>query len=129
MTSGVIRVLIVEDNAVNAKLLTAFLAGSEFETVLAEDGQAAIDRLAHDPDFDAILLDRMMPNVDGIQMLTALKKWDRVWHIPVIMLTAALSPQQMEEAKMMGAYDCLPKPYVQQKIIDTIKAAVRDSEH
>lgn len=129
MTSGVIRVLIVEDNAVNAKLLTAFLAGNEFETVLAEDGQAAIDRLAHDPDFDAILLDRMMPNVDGIQMLTALKKWDRVWHIPVIMLTAALSPQQMEEAKMMGAYDCLPKPYVQQKIIDTIKAAVRDSEH
>lgn len=125
--SDKIRVLIVEDNMVNAKLLTALLPAASFDVDVAEDGQAAIDKLAVDADFDVILLDRMMPNVDGLQMLKSLKKWDKVWHIPVIMLTAALSPKQMEEAQMMGAYACLPKPYDQQKIIETINAAVREA--
>lgn len=117
------NVLIVEDNQINAKLLMAFLAGDAFNAHLVEDGRAALDYLARHRDVDVILLDRMMPNMDGIETLMAIKRWDRAWHIPVIMLTAALSPKQIEETKMMGAYACLPKPYNKEQIIAAINAA------
>ena len=56
--------------------------------------------------------------------IKALKKGEKTWRIPVIMLTAALSPKQVEEAKMFGAFACLPKPYNKDDIVNTVNEAM-----
>jgi CheY-like chemotaxis protein len=119
------KILIVEDNAVNAKLLTVYLETSDFEVIHAEDGHSGLEKVAANPDINAILLDRIMPDMDGLEMLKSLKKNDATWKIPVIMLTAAMSPKQIEEATLYGAFTCLPKPYDKDKIISTLNEAIR----
>ena len=67
----------------------------------------------------------MMPDMDGLDVLQKIKLGKDSWNIPVIMLTAALSSKQIQEAKLVGAYDCLPKPYNREKIIVTLEAAIK----
>ena len=119
------KILIIEDNAINAKLLTIFLEAAGFEVMHAEDGHKGIEMAMLHRDINAILLDRIMPDMDGLDALKALKLGEKTWRIPVIMLTAALSSQQIEEAKMFGAFACLRKPYDKDKIISTINEAMR----
>lgn len=119
------KILIVEDNPVNAKLLTVYLETSGFEVLHAEDGHTGLEKAAATPDLNAILLDRIMPDMDGIEVLKTLKRNEHSWKIPVIMLTAAMSAQQIEEATLFGAFTCLPKPYDKDKIIATLNEAIR----
>lgn len=118
------QVLIIEDNAVNARLLTLYIEAAGFSVLHAADGHTGIRMAAETPDVSIILLDRIMPDMDGLDVLRALKTAEASWHIPVIMLTAALSRQQIEEARLTGAFDCLPKPYDKEKIIGAINDAL-----
>lgn len=119
------KVLIIEDNAVNAQLLTLFLEAADFEVIRALDGHTGLDIVSKQLGINVILLDRIMPDMDGLQALKSLKQGPKSWNIPVIMLTAALSPHQIEEAKLVGAFACLPKPYDKDKIIRTINEALK----
>jgi CheY-like chemotaxis protein len=118
------KVLLIEDNGVNAQLLRAMLEGS-FEVVHAVDGHTGIIAAGNTPGLKAILLDRIMPDMDGLDALKHIKLSSKSWNIPVIMLTAALSPKQIQEAKVVGAYACLPKPYNKEKIIAAINEALK----
>ena len=118
------KVLIIEDNPVNAKLLSLFLSEAGFETIHAIDGHSGLEAV-RTPGIGAVLLDRMMPDMDGLDVLQKIKLGKDSWNIPVIMLTAALSSKQIQEAKLVGAYDCLPKPYNREKIIVTLEAAIK----
>ena len=118
------KVLVVEDNAINAKLLTVFLEEGGFEVIHAEDGDKGAQKLVEQPDTAIILLDRFLPNMDGLDVLMRFKRNLSTARIPVIMLTAALNKEQTIHAKNVGAYACLPKPYNKEKIISTIKAAL-----
>lgn len=122
------KILIIEDNAVNAKLLTAYLESAEFEVIHAEDGHTGLEKARGTPDINAILLDRIMPDMDGLDCLKKLKMHESGWRIPVIMLTAALSKTQIEEASLYGAFACLPKPYNKDKIIATLNDAIRGGD-
>jgi CheY-like chemotaxis protein len=122
------KVLIIEDNAVNAKLLTIFLETGGFEVIHAHDGYTGLEMARSQPGIAAILLDRIMPDMDGLEVLRALKLSAQSYNTPVIMLTAALSAQQIEEAKIVGAYDCLRKPYDKDKIINTVNAAMKSRQ-
>ena len=119
-----LKVLIIEDNAINAKLLTIYLQEAGFEVLHAADGYTGLGISKDVEGINVILLDRMMPDMDGLDVLRELKYGQKSWDVPVIMLTAALSSQQIQEAKMTGAYDCLPKPYNKEKIIATINTAI-----
>ena len=119
------KILIIEDNAVNAKLLTLFLESGGFEVIHAIDGYSGLEIARSRPGIHAILLDRIMPDMDGLDVLRTLKLGAQSFNVPVIMLTAALSTQQIDEAKMMGAYACLRKPYDKDKIISTVNDAIR----
>jgi two-component system sensor histidine kinase ChiS len=118
------KVLIIEDNPVNAQLLKLYLESAGFEVLHAASGHAGLDMAATKYGINAILLDRIMPDMDGLHVLKALKQAETSWQVPVIMTTAALSTAQIEEAKMFGAYACLPKPYNKDKIIATINEAL-----
>lgn len=121
------KVLTVEDNLINVKLLTVYLEEAGFEVVHAEDATIALDKIKEHHDIDVILLDRMMPNMDGIEALKLFQRWPLSAEIPVIMLTAAMSPAQISDALLVGAYACLSKPFDKEKIISTVKAALKDS--
>ena len=119
------KVLIIEDNVGNAQLLTLYLEGAGFDVVHAADGYTGLQMAKTQLGINIILLDRIMPDMDGLDILKELKLIpSKSQRIPVIMLTAALSTKQIEAAKMMGAYACLRKPYDKEKIISTINEAL-----
>lgn len=119
-----IKVLMVEDNPVNARLLTVFLEEAGFDVIHASDGYEGLGKVRLHQDIGVILLDRMMPGMDGLDVLMSFRRGRESGHIPVIMLTAALSPAQVSDAKFIGAYACLPKPYNKDLIIRTIQEAL-----
>ena len=82
------RLLVVDDNEVNRDLLSRRLRRDGHTVVVAEHGRAARDRLAEQP-FDLVLLDIMMPELTGYEVLEIIKRDVSLRHIPVVMITAA----------------------------------------
>lgn len=101
-------VLLVEDNDFIRNMYQLKLAKADFSVVEAVDGQMALDKISeHKPDL--VLLDLMMPNVSGVDVLKQLKKDGVVPGLPVIVLTNVLDPQTIEAAKALGARDYIVK--------------------
>lgn len=103
-------VLVVDDAEVNRDLLSRRLQREGYAVVLASDGAEALD-IARKQDFDLILLDIMMPVLDGYQVLETLKSDEALRHIPVIMITALNEIESTVRCIEMGAEDYLPKPF------------------
>ncbi len=104
------RILIVDDNQVNRKLLTQNLQQQGHTIDIAEDGERAIQKL-HESSFDLVLLDLEMPKKDGFQTLIEMKGDPALRHIPVIMITAVDELESTVRCIEMGAEDYLPKPF------------------
>lgn len=124
------RILVVDDEAINLEILLEFLAG---ETALpphtAASGEAAWALLQNPAsDYQLILLDRMMPGLDGIGLLRRIKGEPRLAGIPVIMQTAANSPAQVREGLEAGAYYYLTKPFGRDELLAIVHAARTDAE-
>lgn len=118
------KILAVDDEALNREILTDYLSIAGFEVIDADDGDTALKALADHPDVDAIVLDRMMPRMDGIKVLGKLKSDVRFCDIPVIMQTAATSGEQIVEGIRAGAYHYLTKPYQDVILLGVIGAAL-----
>jgi len=104
------RLLVVDDNEANRDLLARSLARQGHTVALAENGRQALEMVARDP-FDLILLDIMMPELDGYQVLQRLKADVALRHIPVIMISALDELDSVVRCIEMGAEDYLPKPF------------------
>jgi diguanylate cyclase (GGDEF)-like protein len=112
MTSSSIanaRLLIVDDNPDNRAILRRRLAARGFETVEAEDGAAALDMIGRQ-EFDLVLLDIMMPGIDGFQVLKGIRAKHSSDALPVIMVTASAFNKDIVEALGLGANDYVVKP-------------------
>ncbi|MCB5195605.1 ATP-binding response regulator [Deefgea salmonis] len=119
------RILIVDDEPFNLEILSEHLADAGYETVTAEDGEAAWDILQHDQQgFSTILLDRMRPRMDGMQVLAKLKQHPDFLHIPVIMQTAVGAAENVREGLAAGAYYYLIKPFQREMLLAIVAAAV-----
>lgn len=104
------RVLVVEDALVNRKLIERLLHNEGHETAAVGDGMAALDALEDDPSFDVVLLDLMMPGLDGYATLERIKAAPRLAHIPVIVISAVEELDSVVRCIELGALDYLPKP-------------------
>src|SRR3954469_18549698 len=105
------RILVVDDTAFNRQLLSRLLRGIGHEPVEAEDGRQALDRL-RDPDqppIDVILLDIVMPVMDGYETLEALAADPALHHLPVIVISGVDELDSVVRCLQMGAADYLPK--------------------
>jgi len=118
------KILAVDDEALNRDILADYLSIAGFEVIEADDGDTALQVLADHPDIDTIVLDRMMPRMDGIKVLRQLKSDPRFRDIPVIMQTAAASSEQIVEGIRAGAYYYLTKPYEDIILLGIISAAI-----
>lgn len=103
------RLLIVDDNEMNRDMLTRRLARLGHTVATAEDGHAALERIAQEP-FDLVLLNIMMPGIDGIEVLERLRQTHAPTELPVIMTTAKDAREDIVKALKSGANDYVTKP-------------------
>jgi CheY-like chemotaxis protein len=103
-------ILVVDDDAMNRHLLDRRLTGQGYVVHLAEGGAEALDYMADNP-VDLVLLDLMMPGVDGLETLRRLKKDPILKHVPVLMLSAVDDVDRMAQCVAAGAEDYIGKPF------------------
>ena len=104
------RVLVVDDNEMNRDVLCRRLRKDGHDTAEAENGRVALEKLAAEA-FDLVLLDVMMPEIDGKETLARIKADERLSHIPVIMISASEELETVVRCVELGAEDYLPKPF------------------
>jgi len=121
------RALVVDDEQLNLFIIEEFLAQEDIELELHSNPLEAWASLsAPDSNFSLVVLDRMMPDLDGMELLRRMKREARFADIPVIMQTAASSPDQVREGLEAGAYYYLTKPYEPETLCAVVRAAIGD---
>lgn len=119
------RMLAVDDEPLNLEIIGEFLSEENYDIGFASGGEEAWTMLeAADPPFDLLILDRMMPRLDGMGLLRRVKEDGRLYKIPVIMQTAAASPEQVREGLEAGAYYYLTKPYEPAALLAIVRSAL-----
>jgi len=123
-------VLIIDDETANIMVLTSILS-TEYDVYAAKSGSDAI-KLAEENLPDVILLDVLMPEMDGYEVITSLKELDKTKDIPVIFITGLNNPDAEKKGLAMGAADYIPKPFnpdivklrvqIQIKLVNHIRA-------
>ncbi len=122
------HILIVDDEELNLEIITEYLS-TDYQTSVAEDGAIAWAMLEKNPDiYDVILLDRMMPNMSGLQVLEKLNHHPVLQHCPVIFQTAKACVKDISEGLNAGAFYYLTKPFDEDVLLSVVKTAVADRE-
>ena len=118
------RVLVIDDDRRLRELLSSYLAQHGIEVVGAENGRAGLTALAQGA-FDAVLLDIMMPGIDGLEVMRRIRETSRV---PVIMLTARGDETDRVVGLELGADDYVAKPYSARELLARLRAVWRRAQ-
>ncbi len=121
------RVLIVDDDIRNVFALTHVLSRVGLVVLYAENGREGIETLERNPDTDLILMDIMMPEMDGYETIAAIRRSPRWTGLPIVALTAKAMPGDREKAISQGATDYVPKPVDVDQLL-TVVCALLDPE-
>lgn len=120
-------VLAVDDEPLNLLILTEALEEAGYDYVTAENGTDALALLEAEPKkFEAVLLDRMMPDLDGMEVLARMKAHEQLARLPVILQTACAAKGEIEEGLQAGAYYYLAKPFEYKAAVEVVRAAIAD---
>lgn len=114
------KILIVEDEESLLKLESILLISKGFEVKGVANGRAALEAVVEDKP-DLVLLDIMLPEIDGFEVCRQLKSDPATRHIPVIMLTAKKSREDMVRGEKVGADWYITKPFKSAMVIETIQ--------
>jgi class 3 adenylate cyclase/CheY-like chemotaxis protein len=118
------RILVVDDNPTNLEVLRVRLNSQGYEVVTAVDGEDALVR-ARELDPDLVLLDVMMPKLDGISVLKELKRDATLRFIPVILVTAKADTRDIVNGLEAGGDDYLTKPFEQAALVARVRSLLR----
>lgn len=121
------KILIVDDQSSNRMILKFLLEAEGHECIEAEDGDVGVERFVEDLP-DCVLLDIVMPRMDGYQAATEMKKQSQGHHIPIIFLTAKTDEESIVKCLESGGDDYLPKPVNQVMLMAKIRAHGRTQE-
>ena len=121
------RILLVEDELVNQEILKAYLE-QDYEIIVASTGADALETLhAQYQTISLILLDLILPDIHGLELLKRIKEDSRSLHLPVIVMTADSGAEV--ESLTLGAIDFIPKPYPQQEVVQArVRRTIEFSE-
>lgn len=118
------KILIADDNP---KYLADALPMYGYEVVVATDGIQALKALSKNPDINLVLLDVMMPNMNGWDTLKSIRANEKTKELPVIMITAVSEEQKIVSGLKIGADDYIVKPFVLPNLLARIEAVLRRS--
>lgn len=125
---GAPRILVVDDDRSHLLHLEKLLRREGYEVVKATDGLAAFAILETDLNFDAVLLDRNMPGLSGMELLHRIKLINLLSDIPVILQTELGDPKEVQEGLRAGARFYLTKPLDRRMLLGVVGAAVEEFE-
>ncbi len=121
------NIMIIDDDESITTLLEHKLRNNGYNTVAVNNGMKAIELLRENPDkFSVILLDRVMPGMNGIEVLKWMKKHPRLQSVPVIMETVSTEQDNILEGLREGAFYYLTKPYKTEMLLHIVKTAYND---
>jgi CheY-like chemotaxis protein len=115
------KVLIVDDDLRNIFALTAILERRKMQVLYAEDGRAGIEVLQKTPDIDTVLMDIMMPVMDGYETMRAIRAMDQFKALPIIALTAKAMKGDREKCIEAGASDYVAKPVKAEQLLSLLR--------
>jgi two-component system response regulator MprA len=120
-----VKILVVDDERAVRESLRRALELEGYEIELAEDGRQALERLAREDQPDAVILDVLMPGVDGLEVCRTLRNQGS--RLPVLMLTARTQVEDRVEGLDAGADDYLTKPFALEELLARVRALLRRS--
>lgn len=115
------KVLIVDDDMRNVFALTKILAEQNMNVSRAENGLVALDIVKKNHDFDVILMDIMMPEMDGYETMKEIRKLPELRNVPIIALTAKAMKEDRQKCIEAGANDYMAKPIVIEKLLSLLR--------
>lgn len=121
------KILVVDDIPANVQILSIHLTDEKYEVLEANSGTVALEILRSES-VDLILLDVMMPEMTGLDVLAEMKKDPQLENIPVILVTANADDSNVAEGLDMGAFDYIIKPYSLVVLLARVRAALREKE-
>ena len=122
------RILVVDDDPLQLKLVDAVASKAGYEVLTAPDGKSGLDR-ARELHPDLIIMDIMMPEMDGYTALEAIRQAEGLKHIPVIMVTAVGFDMNRKMALEMGADDYITKPFGVKDLLERIEKLLNAAGH
>ena len=117
-----IKILVVDDESRMRKLVHDFLAKKNYEVLEAENGEVAVDLFFEQKDIDLIILDVMMPKMDGWQVCKEIRQYSKV---PIIMLTAKSDEQDELRGFELGVDEYISKPFSPKILVARVEAILR----
>jgi CheY-like chemotaxis protein len=115
------KILVVDDDVRNVFALTSVLENYGMNVVFAENGRDAIEMLHENPDVDLVLMDVMMPEMDGYETTQAIRQIDQYADLPIVALTAKAMSGDRERSLAAGASDYITKPVDLDLLLDTMR--------
>ena len=119
------KVLVVDDDVRNIFALTSMLETHGLEVFYAENGKDGIAALEKHPDVDLVLMDVMMPELDGYETMRAIRKDPTFKALPIIAITAKALKEDRDKCIVAGASDYIPKPVDMDKLLQLIRLWAR----
>jgi two-component system chemotaxis sensor kinase CheA len=116
--------LVVDDNHANAQALSAALQGAGMNVVAVSTGPIAIATIAGRPDIDVVLMDIMMPEMDGYEAIAAIRKLPESTDLPIIAVTGKDPDGERERCLAAGATNYMAKPINKDQLIAAVMACV-----
>ncbi|MDY2699151.1 MAG: response regulator transcription factor [Lachnospiraceae bacterium] len=117
-----LKILVVDDESRMRKLVKDFLVKSNYEVLEAEDGSAALDIFFEEKDISLIILDVMMPKMDGWQVCREIRQYSKV---PIIMLTAKSDERDELQGFQLGVDEYISKPFSPKILVARVEAILR----
>ncbi len=118
------KILIVDDIPINIQMAMNILKDEGYKMYYAKSGEMAL-KLIDENDFDLILLDIMMPEMNGFEVCLKLKSNDKTKNIPIIFLSGKDSSMDIEKAYEVGGIDYVVKPFITIELITKVKSYTR----
>ena len=120
------KILLIDDEQVITKVLTSRFRSNGYEILVASDGQEGLAK-ARSENPHLIILDMMLPKLDGYRVCSLLKLDDNYKHIPILMLTARVQAQDQEKGIRAGADAYMTKPFEPEALLDKVRELLKEA--